>query len=377
MKKLFLFFLLSSVFVSTPVFAKITPPSVAWKPATPDGYAPITWAKAPGIATFFKAPSGNGSIDFITRIYLPQNQIQFIGSSSTPSDWGSANPNFTPGNTAPIDSTANDPFNLNTTTAIATVTSSDFHNFAFARLAAEMAKEETPDVQFVWNGPFFNVTVPTSDLSLALKTTVGTTTLITSGSRPAMDMAKERRMLIINNQTASGLIANFDQTMFVSSTLGDQALEGFAPSVVKTDSASAATGRLFLGVTPNGKELVVYCSQHATVDEASAELSAAGIAPEQQLEADGGGSAACGYNLPGQFFVEPSRTLPLLMGAVTVMARGTATTDGLNVRSGPATKYPVVTKLPKGAAVRVFEQKNGWFRIGAGEWVLGTLIKKI
>jgi hypothetical protein len=382
MKKLFLFFLLSSVFVVTPVFAKTTSPSVTWKVVTPDGYTPITWAKAPGIATFFKAPSGNGSIDFITRIYLPQNQIQFIGSSSTPLDWGSANPNFTPGNTVPIDPVvsdtyANDPFNLNATTTVATVTSSVFHNFAFARLVAEMAKEGTPDVQFVWNGPFFNVTVPTSDLSLALKTTVGTTTLITSGSRPAADMAKERRMLIINNQTASGLIANFDQTMFVSSTLGDQALEGFAPSVVKTDSTSAATGRLFLGVTPNGKELVVYCSQQATVDEASAELSAAGIAPEQQLEADGGGSAACGYNLPGQFFVEPSRTLPLLMGAVTVMARGTATTDGLNVRSGPATKYPIVTKLPKGTAVRVFEQKNGWFRIGTGQWVLGTLIKKI
>ena len=110
--------------------------------------------------------------------------------------------------------------------------------------------------------------------------------------------------------------------------------------------------------------------------EASNALVAAGVPVSQQLQADGGGSAACGYNLPGQFFVEPTRMLPLLMGAVTIVARGTATTNGLNVRKGPATKYSIIRKLNKGAPIVALEEKNGWYRIGPGEWVIKTLIKK-
>ena len=248
---------------------------------------------------------------------------------------------------------------------------------AFERLVAEVAKGTATTSKFVWNAPFFNITNSVTDLSLALKSTVGTTTLITSGSRPAADMAEERRMLIINNQTGSAAIEDFDPVTFVSSSIGDQALEGFAPTVAKNDNASGATGRLFLGVSTSSKELVVYCSQQATVQEASDALLAAGVPVEHQLEADGGGSATCGYNLPGQFFVEPARTLPLLMGAVTILERGTATTDGLNVRSGPSTKYSIVAKLTKGEVVRVYEERNGWFRIGDGRWVSKTLIKKI
>lgn len=373
--------------VSTLIFSFGTPTQAAsqagtWKPVTPEGYTPITWAKAPGIATFFKAPNGNGSIDFLTRIYLPHNDIAFIAASSTPLDWGPANINFTPENVASIDTLTsttdpNDPFISDVTTTVITGTSSvSYRNFAFARFVAETGKQFNQNAQFIWNGPFFNVTVSTTDLSLALKSTVGTTTLITSGSRPPNDMAKERRMLIINNHIGTGMIADFNESLFVSSTLGDQAIEGFAPTVVKIDTASPATGRLFIGISPDHKEMVIYCSQQATVNEASKALEMAGVLPENQLEADGGGSASCGYTLPGQFFVEPTRTLPLLMGAASILARGTASTDGLNVRSGPATTFSIVTKLSKGAPIRVFEEKKGWFRIGTGQWVLGTLIKK-
>jgi hypothetical protein len=378
MKKIYSGLLIVLIFSAIPVFAKTA--QAAWKPATPDGYTPITWAKAPGIATFFKAPGGNGSIDFLTRIYLPQNQIGFISSSSMPLDWGVADPNFAADIAAPepiiASTTAADSLTAASTTVDA-VGAGAFHNYAFARLVAEAAKQTTASAKFIWNAPFFNITNHISDLSLALKSTIGTTTLITSGSRPAADMAKERRMLIINNRTASAVIGDFDRAIFVSSSAGDQALEGFAPTVAINDDASGAAARLFLGVSTSSKELVVYCSQRATVQEASDALMAAGIPPERQLEADGGGSAACGYNLPGQFFVEPNRMLPLLMGSVTIVARGTATTNGLNVRSGPSTKHPIVAKLPKGAAVRALEEKNGWYRIGDGQWVIKTLIKKI
>ncbi len=358
MKKIFIMFLISFAFSSTPVLAKTIPvvkPKIpsAWKAIAPEGYTQITWAKAPGIATFYKAPNGNGSMDFLTRIYLPQNNIGFIASSTTPLSWGEDNQSFA-----------------------SEVTTQTYHNFAFQKIPAELTKKSTSISQFIWNAPFFNITNSISDLSMALKSTNGTTTLITSGSRPLSDMAQDRRMLIINNKTGNAFISTFDSATFVSSSIGDQALEGFAPTVAKNDSANGATGRLFLGVSPNNKELLVYCSKQASVQEASDALLAAGVSVESQLEADGGGSAACGYNLPGQFFVEPTRTLPLLMGAMTIISRGTATTKDLNVRSGPATKYPIVVKLSKGAPVLAFEEKNGWLRIGEGQWVLKTLIKK-
>lgn len=381
MKKIFLTLLIIFSFTAIPVLAKTTrtatpKPLAVWKPATPDGYSPITWAKAPGIITFFKAPTGNGSIDFLTRIYLPQNQIDFIASSSVPLDWGIPAPNFIPNATSSnltvSETNTVDHLIVNTSTPA----TNNFHNFAFVRLTAELAKQTISNARFIWNAPFFNITDPISDLSLALKTTNGTTTLITSGSRPPNDIVQDRRMLVINNQTASAIVEDFDPINFVSSSLGDQAIEGFAPTVAKTDSASDATGRLFLGVSPNNKELVVYCSQQATVSEASEALVLAGIPPEHQMEVDGGGSATCGYNLPGQFFVEPTRMLPLLMGAETILSRGVATTNGMKVRSGPATKYPIVTKLSKSTLVRVYEEKNGWLRIGKSQWVLKTLIKK-
>ncbi len=354
--------------------------AASWKPTTPEGYTPITWAKATGIASFFKAPSDNGSLDFLTRIYLPQNQIQFIAPTSTePLDWGMPSSNFvtsivvkdsTPITTEILDETPNtSPVLVGENAA----DSNSFHNFAFARFVGESGKAFNKDVKFIWNGPFFNTNLPTSDLSMAIKSTLAGKTLISSGSRPDFDMAHPRKMLLINNRTGKANVQDFDADIFVGTVSGDQALESFGPDVAKGDTATA---RLFIGVMPNKQEVVIYCSQSATIGEASRALSVAGVPIENQLEADGGGSASCGYNLPGQYFVEPNRTLPLMMGALTIIARGTPTTDGLNVRSGPAAKYAIVRKINKIDFLRVFEEKNGWYRIGQGEWVSKVLIKK-
>ncbi len=383
MQKIFIKLILILVFLSAPVAVS----AATWKPATPDGYTSITWAKATGIASFFKAPSGNGMMDFITRIYLPQNRIRFITSpDSQPTDWGVAKVDFTSGATTvaaviPTTTDPNDPFSSDTSTPPTPVVDPSpvvnaYHNMAFSRFVAEGAKATVPDAKFIWNGPFFNTSMVVSDLSMALKSTVGTTTLVSSGSRPPNDMAAARRMLLINNKTGRANISDFDANVFVSTSSGDQGIEAFAPTVAKTDSASGAAARLFMGVTGNGQELVIYCSQAATVDEASAALEAAGVAPENQLEADGGGSAACGYNMPGQFFVEPSRTLPLMMGADTILARGIAASEGANVRSGAGAKNSIVTKLKKGEPVIVYAEKSGWYKIGDGQWVIKSLIKK-
>jgi uncharacterized protein YgiM (DUF1202 family) len=392
MKNFLLSFIIVGVCVagsaSAATTAAVKPKIAAWKAVMPEGYAPITWTKATGIASFFKAPSGNGSLDFITRIYLPQNQIQFIFPTSTPPlDWGLSAPNFitavslensTPGlvSVTSTDGTPDEAGSVATSTPVATSVPSGFHNFAFDRFVAEAGKVLASDAKFIWNAPFFNITLPTSDLSLALKSIVGTSTLVSSGSRPSFDMVNSRRMLLVNNRTGRASVQDFDAEIFVSPASGDQGLEGFSPDIAKNDNASGATARLFIGVMPNKQEVVIYCSQSATVGEASRALTLAGVPVENQLQADGGGSASCGYNLPGQYFVEPSRTLPVTMGAFTVVVRGVPSTDGINVRSGPGTKYAIVTKLSKNTPIVVLAEKNGWYRIGEGQWILKSLFKK-
>ncbi len=114
--------------------------------------------------------------------------------------------------------------------------------------------------------------------------------LIDGGSRPDFDIAQSRRMLIIDNQKMTAQIADFNETTFLSS--GDQAVEGFAPSVV-INGYGDSSARLFVGVRAEGKELVIYCSRGAYVTDASNALLAAGVPLENQMQADGGASATC------------------------------------------------------------------------------------
>ncbi len=343
MKKYLLLFTVATL-ISLPFNAK----AATWKPTAPEGYTPITWAKATGITTFMKAPENSGHLDFLTYIYLPNNQIKLIASSTPKLDWGAGK--------APFDTEPN------------------VHNWAFAKTIVEKTKAAVPRAQFFWNVPFFNVTIPTSDLSFSLKSTEATSTYITSGSRPEIDVADERKMLIIDNTKGTAEISDFDAATFIDK--GDQAVEGLAPTVT-SKGTDGSTARLFLGVRPGGKELVVYCSQGATPNEAIAALTLAGVPLENQLQADGGGSATCAYNLPGQYFVEPNRSLPHLMGAFSFVARGTITTDKLNVRKGPGTANPVVRQLKKGTAVVALEEKNGWYRISDNqEWITAQYFKK-
>jgi uncharacterized protein YraI len=54
-------------------------------------------------------------------------------------------------------------------------------------------------------------------------------------------------------------------------------------------------------------------------------------------------------------------------------------TGTANVRSGPGTGYPVMTRYEEGRRVRVLETSGGWFRIemprpGTG-WIYGPLLR--
>lgn len=50
-------------------------------------------------------------------------------------------------------------------------------------------------------------------------------------------------------------------------------------------------------------------------------------------------------------------------------------THWLNVRSGAGTNYSIVKALPNGTKVTVYEQKNGWSRIGSRQWVSSQYLK--
>lgn len=51
--------------------------------------------------------------------------------------------------------------------------------------------------------------------------------------------------------------------------------------------------------------------------------------------------------------------------------------SGLNVRSGPATTYPVVRALRYGSKVSIDAEQDGWGQIGTNQWVNLAYIKKL
>ena len=49
--------------------------------------------------------------------------------------------------------------------------------------------------------------------------------------------------------------------------------------------------------------------------------------------------------------------------------------SGLNVRAGKGTNYKIIKALPYGTKVTVYETSNGWARIGNGQWVSAQYLK--
>jgi len=332
-------FIFSFLPVNNFVFAEMT---------SPLGYTALEWVGGSGIKTFMKAPKSAGYIDFITTIDLTQNQIKLVSTSTPRIDGG-----------APAL-----PFVASTTT----------ENWLFTRSFVESLKANNPEVKFLWDAPFFNVTMTATTLSLGLKSSDAEGDYISSGSRPTPDMEQARRMLIIDNKTNTAKIVDFDADTFVH--VGDQAVEGFDPLGTPSSKADQAA-RVFLGVRNEGKELLVYCSNSASKEEASNALIDAGVLLANQIQVDGGGSATCAYNLPGQYFVEPNRALPHIMGAIPFLGKGTITINNLNVRTGPGVSNLAVRKLALGTTVSMYEIKDGWVRISDTEWVSISYVKKV
>lgn len=63
-----------------------------------------------------------------------------------------------------------------------------------------------------------------------------------------------------------------------------------------------------------------------------------------------------------------SKSTKSMTSAKTVMVTGKI---GLNVRKGPGIKYAIVRALPLNKKVKVYEEKNGWYKIGTNQWING------
>jgi uncharacterized protein (TIGR02594 family) len=58
------------------------------------------------------------------------------------------------------------------------------------------------------------------------------------------------------------------------------------------------------------------------------------------------------------------------------VVNGTVTANTLNVRSGPGASNEKVDTLKSGAQVQIYEESDGWMRIGPGRWVSGEYVSK-
>ena len=83
---------------------------------------------------------------------------------------------------------------------------------------------------------------------------------------------------------------------------------------------------------------------------------------------------------PGQYVSADYIQVLASPGATTPppTRKGKVTSSFLNVRNGPSTANAKVAELKQGALVTIFEtSSNGWHRIGANQWVIGTNIQEV
>jgi uncharacterized protein YgiM (DUF1202 family)/uncharacterized protein YcbK (DUF882 family)/GH24 family phage-related lysozyme (muramidase) len=57
-------------------------------------------------------------------------------------------------------------------------------------------------------------------------------------------------------------------------------------------------------------------------------------------------------------------------------ANGEVTGNDVNVRTGPGSNFRAVSQKDAGAQVQVFETKNGWLRIAAGQWIKAEFVRQ-
>lgn len=90
-----------------------------------------------------------------------------------------------------------------------------------------------------------------------------------------------------------------------------------------------------------------------TIETASATLSSDIVASASKF---------AGYGVENVFITGPGIT-PTAGTTTTVSGTATVTGDSVNVRTGPGTNFPVVTKVNKGATVTLKDSAFGWYKV--------------
>ncbi|WP_425059651.1 hypothetical protein SCACP_02470 [Sporomusa carbonis] len=104
--------------------------------------------------------------------------------------------------------------------------------------------------------------------------------------------------------------------------------------------------------------------------------SASSFSDESVSASETGGGGIAGY---GEQNVIVTGPVTPTAGTVTTVS-GTATVTGnvVNIRTGPGTNFPVVTKVKKGATVTIKEQAFGWYKVvladGTTGWIASWLV---
>ena len=68
-------------------------------------------------------------------------------------------------------------------------------------------------------------------------------------------------------------------------------------------------------------------------------------------------------------------------GEIPIIGNGRVTASSLNLRQGPGTSYRVVTSIPRGTRVTLYERSpNGWYKVDGPDsylWVFGRYIRRL
>lgn len=79
--------------------------------------------------------------------------------------------------------------------------------------------------------------------------------------------------------------------------------------------------------------------------------------------------------VPGGFVYNAVDPLPLIIehdeDSEPVLYQARVITHALNVRKGVGTGYPILYAVSKGTILNVYEESNGWLRVGKGAWCSG------
>jgi uncharacterized protein YraI len=90
--------------------------------------------------------------------------------------------------------------------------------------------------------------------------------------------------------------------------------------------------------------------------------------------------------LPGGLWVQSTLAIPGMVASAQALLRpapvqarliiGVTTDDNVNLRTGPGTRYSVITKLAGGTKLEVIGEEDGWYRVATAKGTVGWVVEE-